>query len=82
MAIISVGGSVEVEMIMEKHRIEDALEAVKSAQDKGIVSGGGTALIRACQDISIETTHNDQSLGLLMCKKRVSRHLNKWQQCW
>ena len=68
-AIISVGGSTEVEMIERKHRIEDALEAVKSAQDKGIVSGGGTALIRACQDISIETTHNDQSLGLLIVQE-------------
>jgi len=68
-AIISVGGSTEVEMIERKHRIEDALEAVKSAQDKGIVSGGGTALIRACQDIKIETTHDDQSLGVLIIQE-------------
>lgn len=68
-AIISVGGSTEVEMIERKHRIEDALEAVKSAQDKGIVSGGGTALIRACQDITIETTHDDQSLGVLIIQE-------------
>ena len=68
-AIISVGGSTEVEMIERKHRIEDALEAVKSAQDKGIVSGGGTALLRAIQDISIETTHDDQALGLLILQE-------------
>lgn len=46
-AIIHVGGSTEVEMIETKHRIEDALEAVKSAQDEGIVEGGGVALLRA-----------------------------------
>jgi len=45
------------------------LEAVKSAQDKGIVSGGGTALIRACQDITIETNHDDQSLGVLIIQE-------------
>lgn len=65
-AIISVGGTTDVEMIERKHRIEDALEAVRSAQDKGIIGGGGTALIRASQDISIDTTHDDQKLGCLI----------------
>lgn len=46
-AVIKVGGSTEVEMIERKHRIEDALEAVRSAQEEGIVGGGGTALLRA-----------------------------------
>lgn len=46
-AIIHVGGLTEVEMIETKHRIEDALEAVKSAQEEGIVDGGGVALISA-----------------------------------
>jgi chaperonin GroEL len=68
-AIISVGGSTEVEMIERKHRIEDALEAVRSAQDDGIIGGGGTALLRACDDISIETTHDDQLHGLAIVKE-------------
>ncbi len=34
-------------MLEAKHRIEDALEAVKSAQDEGIVLGGGLAIINA-----------------------------------
>jgi chaperonin GroEL len=46
-ATIHVGGSTEVEMIETKHRIEDALEAVRSAQDEGIVDGGGVVLIKA-----------------------------------
>tara|TARA_R110000824_G_scaffold58132_4_gene157482 strand:+ start:5722 stop:7317 length:1596 start_codon:yes stop_codon:yes gene_type:complete len=45
-AVISVGGATEVEMIEKKHRVEDALEAVKSAQEEGIVIGGGIALLR------------------------------------
>ena len=46
-ALIRVGAATEVEMIEKKHRIEDALEAVKAAKDEGIVPGGGTALVRA-----------------------------------
>jgi chaperonin GroEL len=68
-AIISVGGTTEVEMIERKHRIEDALEAVRSAQDDGIIGGGGTALIRACDGVKIETTHEDQIHGLSIIKE-------------
>ena len=46
-AIIKVGAPTEAEMIEKKHRIEDALEAVKAAQMDGIVAGGGVALLRA-----------------------------------
>ena len=48
-AIIRVGAATEVEMIEKKHRIEDALEAVKSAQQEGILPGGGVALLRAAE---------------------------------
>ena len=65
-AIISVGGTTEVEMIERKHRIEDALEAVRSAQDKGIVGGGGTALLRASKDVEITVSHEDQNIGKLI----------------
>ena len=46
-AVIRVGAATEVEMIEKKHRIEDALEAVRAAQLEGIVPGGGVALLRA-----------------------------------
>jgi chaperonin GroEL len=46
-AIIRVGAATEIEMIEKKHRIEDALEAVRAAQLDGIVPGGGVALLRA-----------------------------------
>ena len=54
-AIIRVGGATEVEMTEKKHRIEDALEAVNSAQQEGIVAGGGVALLRACIGIDKRT---------------------------
>ncbi len=63
-AIIRVGGATEIEMIEKKHRIEDALEAVKSAQEEGMVSGGGVTLLRAAQDIDyVEYDNEDQVLG-------------------
>ena len=46
-AVIKIGGATDIEMTEKKHRVEDALEAVKSAQEEGIVPGGGTALLRA-----------------------------------
>ena len=42
-AVIRVGAATEVEMIEKKHRIDDALEAVRSAQAEGFVPGGGVA---------------------------------------
>ena len=64
-AIIYVGGKTEVEMIERKHRVEDALEAVRSAQTEGMVEGAGVALLRAraCLD-SIEVEHPEQEAGI------------------
>ena len=50
-------------MTEKKHRIEDALEAVRSAQEEGIVPGGGTALLRAASSLIITTERSDQALG-------------------
>jgi chaperonin GroEL len=54
-AVIRVGGATEVEMTEKKHRIEDALEAVKSALEEGIVIGGGCALLQASQSMMLCT---------------------------
>ena len=62
-AVIRVGGSTEVEMTERKHRIEDALEAVRSAQEEGVLPGGGTALLRASHSLVVTTNRNDQALG-------------------
>jgi chaperonin GroEL len=50
-AIVRVGAATEIEMVEKKHRIEDALEAVRSAQQEGIVPGGGLTLYRIAQTI-------------------------------
>ena len=70
-AIIRVGGSTEVEMIEKKHRVEDALEAVKSAQMEGIVVGGGTALVRASHDLDLSLDNEDQKIGANIIREAV-----------
>ena len=62
-AVIHVGGSTEVEMTERKHRIEDALEAVRSAQEQGIVTGGGTALLRSSRSLCVQADSSEQALG-------------------
>jgi chaperonin GroEL len=46
-AIIKVGGMTEIEAIEKLHRVQDALEAVKSSLEEGILPGGGIALLKA-----------------------------------
>ncbi len=54
-AVIKVGASTEAEMKYKKLKIEDAVEATKAAIEEGIVSGGGTALIRAGNKVAGRT---------------------------
>jgi chaperonin GroEL len=50
-AIINVGARTEAETKELKERTIDAVGAVKAANDKGIVAGGETALLRASWDL-------------------------------
>tara|TARA_R110001606_G_scaffold374793_2_gene532783 strand:+ start:151 stop:1719 length:1569 start_codon:yes stop_codon:yes gene_type:complete len=70
-AIIRAGGLTEVEMIEKKHRIEDALEAVRSAQQEGIVPGGGVTLLRASRGIHVDVANDDQGLGVKIILEAV-----------
>ena len=64
-AIINVGAATEIEMIEKKHRVEDSLEAVKSARDEGIVPGGGVALLRISEALNgLEGDNEDQDFGI------------------
>jgi chaperonin GroEL len=76
-AIIRVGASTEVEMVEKKHRIEDALEAVHSAQLEGIVSGGGTALLVAVKHLDVQVENSDQALGVEIIKLAVQAPLRQ-----
>lgn len=62
-AVIRVGGATEVEMTEKKHRVEDALEAVRSAQEEGIIGGGGCALLRASHTLVMKTYSSEQAMA-------------------
>ena len=70
-AIIRVGGATEVEMIEKRHRVEDALEAVRSAQLEGIVPGGGVALVRSSKELQLELDNEDQEFGAKIVTEAV-----------
>lgn len=78
-SVIRVGGATDVEMTETKHRIEDALEAVRSAQKDGITTGGGTALLRArtSLDVSEEVENEDQALGVTILHKACEAPLRQ-----
>ena len=76
-AVIRVGAATEVEMLEKKHRIDDALEAVRSAQEEGIVVGGGVALIRACQGLSMETDTEEQAIGVKIITEAIEEPLRQ-----
>jgi chaperonin GroEL len=61
--VIRIGGATEIEVTEKKHRVEDALEAVRSAQEAGVVPGGGTALLKAAQSVKLDPPNADQMRG-------------------
>jgi len=76
-AIMKVGGLTEVEMIEKKHRVEDALEAVHSALEEGIVAGGSATLLRAIKDLTVDTENADQGVGVEIIKQAVKEPFRK-----
>jgi len=62
-AVLRIGGATEIEVTEKKHRVEDALEAVRSAQESGIVPGGGSALLKAASNIELQPSNQDQLRG-------------------
>ena len=64
-AIVRVGAATEAEMKQTKGRVEDALHATRAAVDKGIVPGGGTALLRCVKVVAefAKTLNHDEKIG-------------------
>ena len=67
-AVIRVGAATEIEMVEKKHRIEDALEAVRAAQLEGVVPGGGAALLTVSRELKVETSNEAQDVGVAIIK--------------
>ena len=77
-AVINVGAPTEIEMIEKKHRVEDALEAVKSAQEEGVIPGGGVALLRATITLDkVSVENEEQQFGLDIVRLACSAPLRQ-----
>jgi len=76
-AVINVGAATEVEMKEKKARVEDALNATRSAVEEGVVAGGGVALLR-CQkvleDIKLE---GDRKVGANILRRALEEPLRQ-----
>jgi chaperonin GroEL len=62
-AVVKVGAATETEVKEKKHRVEDALQATRAALEEGIVPGGGVALLRAGDSVTIDGFDGDEKTG-------------------
>jgi len=69
-AVIKVGAATETEMKEKKDRVDDALSATKAAVDEGIVIGGGAALVKASQAVTL-TLAGDEEVGAKIILRAV-----------
>jgi chaperonin GroEL len=64
-AVIKVGAATETELKEKKHRVEDALDATRSAIEAGIVPGGGVTLMNAVAAlVDLKFDHEDMNTGV------------------
>jgi len=70
-AVIKVGGATEIEVKERKDRVDDALNATRAAVEEGIVVGGGVALLRAAQGITVKGENDDQNAGIAIVKRAL-----------
>jgi len=59
-SLIKISGDNEQQTKEKKLKLEDALNAVKSAIDEGIIEGGGMALMRASEILGAENKYEDE----------------------
>ncbi len=77
-AVIKVGAATEVEMKEKKARVEDALHATRAAVEEGVVPGGGTALLRACNAIrDLKTDNEEQNAGINIARRAMEEPLRQ-----
>jgi chaperonin GroEL len=62
-AVISVGAATEPELKQKKQMFEDSLNSTKAALEKGVVPGGGVALLRASKAASKLNLVGDEKTG-------------------
>ncbi|KQT54834.1 molecular chaperone GroEL [Aureimonas sp. Leaf454] len=76
-AVIRVGGATEVEVKEKKDRVDDALNATRAAVEEGIVAGGGVALLRASNALTIKGENQDQEAGITIVRRALQAPLRQ-----
>ena len=79
-AVIKVGAATETELKEKKARVEDAMHATRAAVEEGIVSGGGTALLRCLPALEKLKLHNDEAIGVNIVKRALEEPLRQIAQ--
>src|SRR5437764_1280533 len=76
-AVIKVGAATETELKGQKARVEDAMHATRAAVEEGIVSGGGTALLRCLPVLEKLKLHDDEAIGVNIVKRALEEPLRQ-----
>ncbi len=78
-AVINVGAATEVELKEKKARVEDALEATRSAVEEGIVPGGGLTLLYAQKAVkeASEKLDGDERIGAMIIVKAIEEPMKQ-----
>src|SRR5690606_4300973 len=61
----------EVEVKERKDRVDDALNATRAAVEEGIVPGGGVALLRASNALTVKGVNADQDAGIAIVRRAL-----------
>lgn len=71
-AVIKVGAATEMEMKNKKFKIEDALNATRAAVEEGIVTGGGTALVKLSKILDkLSFDDADENIAIQIVKSAI-----------
>ena len=78
-AIIKVGAATETELKEKKHRVEDALSAIRAALEEGIVPGGGVAFLRAQEAVGemLGTLDGDEKTGATIVHRALEEPIRQ-----
>jgi len=79
-AVIKVGAATETELKEKKARVEDAMHATRAAVEEGIVSGGGTALLRCLPALEKLKLHDDEATGVNIIKRALEEPIRQIAQ--
>jgi chaperonin GroEL len=74
-AVINVGAATETELKERKKRVEDALHSVRAALEEGVVTGGGTALLRARKALDTVKAEDDELIGVDIVRRAIEQPL-------